>query len=150
MRKVIVSDYVTLDGFFAGPQGERDWFVWDEEMANDSKDLLMLIDTILFGRVTNALMADYWTTARPPAEDPDIRSGSILSALAQQDLIDDYLLFADPVVLEDGKPLFNGIMNRLDLKLLEARTFSCGSFSSAVSRFPGYELRRGETTWQLQ
>ena len=175
MRKIIVSNYVTLDGFFAGPKGEIDWFVWDEEMANYSKGLLTSMDTILFGRVTYELMAGYWPTASPPAEDPVIidamnslpkfvfsktlekvdwknstlvkgniadevavlkqkpgkdiviyGSGSIISALAQEGLIDDYLLFVNPVVLGDGKPLFNGIMNRLDLKLLGTRTFQCG------------------------
>jgi dihydrofolate reductase len=72
MRKIIVSNYVTLDGFFAGSQGEIDWFVWDEEMAGYSKDLLTSMDTILFGRVTYELMAGYWPTASPPAEDPVI------------------------------------------------------------------------------
>jgi dihydrofolate reductase len=65
MRKVIVSNYVTLDGFFAGPDGEIDWFVWDEETAKYSKDLLNSIDTILFGRVTYELMASYWPIASP-------------------------------------------------------------------------------------
>jgi dihydrofolate reductase len=72
MRKIIVSNYVTLDGFFAGPNGEIDWFVWDEETAEYSKGLLSSIDTILFGRVTYELMAGYWPTASPPAEDPVI------------------------------------------------------------------------------
>ena len=65
-------NYVTLDGFFAGPQGEIDWFVWDDETANYSKELITSIDTILFGRVTYELMAGYWPTASPPAEDPAI------------------------------------------------------------------------------
>ena len=68
MRKIIVSNYVTLDGFFAGPNGEIDWFIWDEEMAKYSKDILNTIDTILFGRVTYELMASYWPTAT--TEDP--------------------------------------------------------------------------------
>jgi dihydrofolate reductase len=68
MRKILVSNYVTLDGFFAGPNGEIDWFVWDEEMAKYSKDILNTIDTILFGRVTYELMASYWPTAT--TEDP--------------------------------------------------------------------------------
>ena len=63
MRKIIVSNYVTLDSFFAGPNGELDWFIWDEEMAKYSKDILNTIDTILFGRVTHELMASYWPTA---------------------------------------------------------------------------------------
>lgn len=72
MRKIIVSNYISLDGFFAGPDGEIDWFVWDEETAQYSKELLTAIDTILFGRVTYELMADYWPTASRQSEDPDI------------------------------------------------------------------------------
>jgi hypothetical protein len=33
MKKIIVSNYVTIDGFFAGPNGEIDQFFWDEETA---------------------------------------------------------------------------------------------------------------------
>jgi hypothetical protein len=40
MRKIIVSNYVSLDGLFAGPNGEYDCFVWDEETAEYSKELL--------------------------------------------------------------------------------------------------------------
>lgn len=58
MRKVIVSNYVTIDGFFAGPNGEIDWFVWDDEMAKFSIDQLKTVDTILLGRVTYQLFAD--------------------------------------------------------------------------------------------
>ncbi len=72
MRKIIVSNYVTLDGFFAGPGGEIDWFVWDDQTAQYSKDLLGSIDAILFGRVTYELMAGYWPAATAAAEDPII------------------------------------------------------------------------------
>ena len=70
MRKIIVSNYVSLDGFFAGPNGEIDWFVWDEETAKYSRGLAASIDTILFGRVTYELMAGYWPTIA--TEDPVI------------------------------------------------------------------------------
>jgi len=70
MRKIIVSNYVSLDGYFAGPNGEIDWFVWDEETAEYSKELAESIDTILFGRVTYELMASYWPTVT--TEDPMI------------------------------------------------------------------------------
>ena len=72
MRKIIVSEYVTLDGFFAGPKGEIDWFVWDEETAQYARDLANSIDAILFGRVTYELMANYWPTPAPAAEEPVI------------------------------------------------------------------------------
>jgi dihydrofolate reductase len=72
VRKIVVSNYVTLDGFFAGPNGEIEWFVWDEETAEYMKGRMSSIDTILFGRVTYELMAGYWPTATPPTEDPVI------------------------------------------------------------------------------
>lgn len=70
MRKIIVSNYLSLDGCFAGPNGEIDWFLWDDETAAYSKALLKSIDTLLFGRVTYELMASFWPTAT--TEDPVI------------------------------------------------------------------------------
>ena len=60
MRKVILSNLVTLDGFFAGPNGELDWHIVDEEFYQYADDLLSNVDALLFGRVTYQLMADYW------------------------------------------------------------------------------------------
>jgi dihydrofolate reductase len=60
MRKIILSNMVALDGFFAGPNGELDWHVVDDEYNEYAIDLLSKVDTILFGRVTYQLMADYW------------------------------------------------------------------------------------------
>lgn len=72
MRKVIVSNYVTIDGFFAGPNGELDWFIWDDEMAKFSTDQLKTMGTILLGRVTYQLFADYWPTPSAYKENPII------------------------------------------------------------------------------
>jgi dihydrofolate reductase len=63
MRKVILSNAVTLDGFFAGPNGELDWHIVDEELHQYAIDLLSNVDALLFGRVTYQLMADYWPAA---------------------------------------------------------------------------------------
>jgi len=65
MRKVIVSNLVSLDGFFEGPNG--DWFVVDEEFFEYARNLLRTVDTILFGRATYQQMAGYWPSA--PAEE---------------------------------------------------------------------------------
>ena len=54
---------VTLDGFFEGPNKELDWHIVDEEVKEYAKDLLNNVDTLLFGRVTYQLMADYWPAA---------------------------------------------------------------------------------------
>jgi dihydrofolate reductase len=63
MRKVILSNMVTLDGFFEGPNKELDWHIVDEEFNQYANDLLSNVDALLFGRVTYQLMADYWPAA---------------------------------------------------------------------------------------
>jgi len=63
MRKVILSNMVTLDGFFEGPNKELDWHIVDEEIKQYANDLLSNVDALLFGRVTYQLMADYWPAA---------------------------------------------------------------------------------------
>jgi dihydrofolate reductase len=72
MREVIVSNLVSLDGFIAGPQGELDWFVVDQEFDAYARELFAGVDTLLFGRVTYDLMASFWPTPAADAEDPFI------------------------------------------------------------------------------
>ncbi len=68
MRKIIAQEMVSLDGFFAGPNGEIDWFVWDDALRDLSLSMLGRVDTLLFGRVTYEMMVSYWPTAT--TEDP--------------------------------------------------------------------------------
>ena len=175
MRKIIVSNYVSLDGFFAGPNGEIDWFLWNEETTQYSIELLNSIDTILFGRVTFELMAGYWPTPASAEENPIITnamnnlpktvfsktltkadwnntrlvreidkeeilklkresgrdiviygSGSIVSAFTKLNLIDDYRIFVNPVIIGNGKPLFKDLKERINLKLLDTMAFGNG------------------------
>ena len=176
MREIIVSNYVSLDGFFAGPNGEIDWFMWDEETAEYSKGLAASIDTILFGRVTYELMASYWPTSAAIIDDPIIAdlmnglpkivfsrtlqkaewnntrlvkdhiaeeitrlkgqpgkdlaifgSANLLSSLIQMDLVDEHRIIVNPIVLGKGTPLFQGIIERLELKLLKTKVFASGN-----------------------
>jgi dihydrofolate reductase len=70
MRRLIVSNLVSLDGFFEGLNKELDWHVVDEEFFAYAKDMLRDADTLLFGAATYELMAAYWPTA-PPDEIAD-------------------------------------------------------------------------------
>ncbi len=70
MRKVFVSNLVTVDGFFAGPNGEIDWHNVDAEFNDYAISMLNSIDTMLFGRVTYDMMAGYWPTAAVLKDDP--------------------------------------------------------------------------------
>lgn len=72
MRKIIVSNMMTLDGFFAGTNGEIDWFVTDEEFFKDTSGLFERVDTMLFGRVTYEGMLNFWTTSDALAADAAI------------------------------------------------------------------------------
>src|SRR5450432_241052 len=68
MRKIIVSNLISLDGFFEGPNKELDWFVVEEEFFDFARNQLFEVDTILFGRITYEMMAGYWpgTTDNDP------------------------------------------------------------------------------------
>lgn len=65
MAKLIVFNHVTLDGYFAGLNGDISWFrddVRDAEFNEFAIENINLAGTLLFGRVTYELMASYWQT----------------------------------------------------------------------------------------
>ncbi len=53
-------------------------------------------------------------------------SASIVQALTNLGLIDEYQLLVHPVVLGGGKPLFQNIHDRVNLKLVETKQFPSG------------------------
>ena len=53
-------------------------------------------------------------------------SGSIVSQLAPESLIDEYQVLVNPVVLGKGRTMFDGLKERLNLKLTKTRTFGNG------------------------
>ena len=56
-------------------------------------------------------------------------SPSLIVALSQLDLIDEYQLGVQPIVLGSGLPLFKNVKDRINLKLLKTKTFSSGSIT---------------------
>jgi dihydrofolate reductase len=53
-------------------------------------------------------------------------SPSAVHSLMSENLIDDYWLFINPILLGQGIPLFKGIKNKTNLKLLETIPFAAG------------------------
>lgn len=53
-------------------------------------------------------------------------SGSIISQLALEHVIDEYQMIVDPVALGKGRTMFDGITEPLNLKLTKTRTFGNG------------------------
>lgn len=179
MRRLVVFNQVSLDGYFADINGDIGWAhkdagdaEWDDFVAeNASGDGLLL-----FGRVTYEIMASYWPTPQALQNDPivarginsmpkivfsrtlgkvswnnttlvkgeittEVRklkkesrndmailgSGSIVSQLAPHGLIDEYQLVVNPVILGKGKTMFEGVREKLALKLTRTRTFGNGN-----------------------
>lgn len=64
MRKLIMWNLISLDGYF---EGNKSWdlsfhnSVWGEELERLSIEQLNQADCLIFGRVTYEGMADYWT-----------------------------------------------------------------------------------------
>jgi dihydrofolate reductase len=175
MRKVIVSNMVSLDGYFDGPNGELDWHVVNNEFIEYAEDMLNSVDCILFGRRTYQMMAAYWTMPEVKLNDPVIAgkmnsltkivfsksldsvewensslvkdniketvlklkqqpgkdivilgSGSIVSALTQMNLIDEYRVIINPVILGAGKLQFTGSLDKKILNLTDVKRFNSG------------------------
>jgi dihydrofolate reductase len=178
MRKLIVFNSVTVDGYYTGGNGDMSWAHAGEEDAewnafvagNASGD-----GELLFGRPTYELMASYWptpmaiksnpivaegmnrmpkvvfsrtldtvswnntrlvksdiaATVRKLKEEPGeglaiLGSGSIVSQLVPEGLIDEYQIVVTPIVLGKGRTMFDGIGKNLNLKLMKSRTFANG------------------------
>ena len=47
-------------------------------------------------------------------------------SLLNEGLIDEFWLFVNPIILEQGMPLFKDITGTTKLKLVESKTFACG------------------------
>jgi dihydrofolate reductase len=173
MRKVIYKMSVSLDGFIAGPDGEIDWSVPDEELFRFHTQQMLEIGTHLCGRRLYEEML-YWETVEenPSASELElefariwkaipkivfsktlekaegnymlVRDGvaeevaelkerrgkdvavggaGLASALTKLGLIDEYRLFVSPVVLGGGTPYFPALDEKINLELLETRTF---------------------------
>jgi dihydrofolate reductase len=179
MPKVSVFNSVTLDGYFAGANGDIGWAhknAGDAEFNEFVAENAKTGGRLLFGRITYELMARYWPTPEATENDPVVAdrmnslekvvfsrtltrvswnntklvksdlaaevqrmkeapgedmailgSGSIVSQLTQAGLIDEYQLVVNPVVLGKGRTMFEGIQEKLNLKLTRNRIFRNGS-----------------------
>jgi dihydrofolate reductase len=62
---------------------------------------------------------------RQPGKDLAVGGAGLASTLITLGLVDEYRLFVSPVVLGGGTPYFPALEERVNLELLETRTFGC-------------------------
>jgi dihydrofolate reductase len=175
MRKLTMFNFVTLNGFFKGPNGDLSWHKQNEP-GDDEKEYSINAaqsqHVLVFGRITYQMMAWYWPSPDAAMQNPEMArnmnssekivfsntlekadwnnttlikgdliaaikklkqqpgndltilgSGSIVSQLSDARLIDHYEIMLDPVAIGSGTPIFNGIKNPLELKLIKSKTF---------------------------
>jgi dihydrofolate reductase len=177
MRKLVVFNMVSLDGFFVDGKGDMSWARKnDAEWSAFANENASGNGVLVFGRITYGLMAGYWPTPMALQNSPVVAkgmndmpkivfsrtldnaswsntklvkgdlaaemrklknepganlvilgSGSIVSQLAQQNLIDEYQIALSPIVLGDGRTMFEGVTEKLHLKLTKSRTFGNGT-----------------------
>jgi dihydrofolate reductase len=177
MRKLIVSEFVTLDGVMEAPGGEpthphTGWvgdFIGEEQLAFKQQEVLDA-GVQLIGRVTYESFAGAWPqregefaermnsmpkyvvtktldelewnnsvpvrgdvateVAKLKQEDggPILVAGSrtLVHALIENDLVEEYRLMVFPVVLGSGKRLFPESPDKVRLQLLDTQTFETG------------------------
>lgn len=178
MRKLTMFNFITLNGFFKGANGDISWHKQTEpgddekEYANNASQQQHVL---VFGRVTYQMMAWYWPSANAAKQSPAMAknmnssekivfsntlekadwnnttlikgdlieeikklkqepgndltilgSGSLVAQLSDARLIDHYEIMVDPVAISAGTPIFDGIKNPLELKLVNAKTFKSG------------------------
>jgi len=73
MGKISVFNHVSIDGFFAGPKGEIDWFKdiqKDPAYSKYSHQMSQAKSTLLFGRTTYEMMKSFWPTEMARKMDP--------------------------------------------------------------------------------
>ncbi len=74
LRKIYMFNRISVDGYFAGPDGSIDWFIPDPDV-DQALHKLMDIDSAIFGRITYQLFESFWpNVARDPNADPGSRT----------------------------------------------------------------------------
>ena len=72
----------------------------------------------------------------PNGGDKNILVGSpgLIVTCMKLNLIDEYQLSVQPIVLGSGLPLFKNVRDRVNLKLLKTKTFGCGAITLYYER----------------
>ncbi|MBN8853786.1 MAG: dihydrofolate reductase [Sphingobacteriales bacterium 50-39] len=75
MRKLVVFNFLTLNGYFEGPGGDTSWHRHGEEEGKFASESMGQGGILLFGRTTYELMVSYWPTPMAMQQAPEVAKG---------------------------------------------------------------------------
>lgn len=75
MRKLTAYNFLTINGFFKGPNEDTSWHKHGEEEAKYSEKALKQDNILLFGRKTYEMMASFWPTPQAKELFPKVAEG---------------------------------------------------------------------------
>jgi dihydrofolate reductase len=124
--------YEMMAGYWPTPQAAKNSPIVAERMNSLPKVVFSRTLAEASWNNTRLVKTDMVSAVRKMKQEPGkdmviFGSGSIVSQLARENLIDEYQIVAHPVVLGKGRTMFDGIKERLTLKLGKTRTFSNGN-----------------------
>jgi dihydrofolate reductase len=189
MPRVIVQEFVSIDGFASGLKGSVDFIPasmrGDRRFGREQTKLMDSIGVMLLGRVTYAMFAGYWPSTSDNDEQPFadkfnalpkivfsstlqhapwgrwpeatiVRTNpaqevarlkehagkdlfvsgslSIAQSLISAQLVDEYRLVACPIVLGEGRRLFDNVGRAIRLELGDAHSLDRGAVSLTYRR----------------
>ena len=132
---VLVFGRVTYDlmkSFWPTPKAAAAFPVVAERMNNLQKIVFSkTLDKPSWNNTTlihDDIVAAVQTLKQQPGDDMVIfGSASIISQLAQHNLIDEYQIVVHPIILGHGKTMFEGVVDAVRMKLTSSRTFNNGN-----------------------
>jgi len=76
MRKIIVTEFYTLDGLMSDPEDKMEWVLgtFNQEMGKYEDEIYDSADTLVLGRVTYKIFEGYWPHA---VDDPNTPPGEV-------------------------------------------------------------------------
>jgi dihydrofolate reductase len=122
--------YDLMASYWPTPLAARNYPVVAERMNNLPKVVFSRTMEKAAWNNTNLLKGDIAAEVRKMKKGEDMAilgSGSIVSQLAQEGLVDEFQIVVNPVVLGKGKTMFDGVNKRLNLKLTSTRAFGNGN-----------------------
>jgi dihydrofolate reductase len=75
MARLSVFNFMTLNGFYAGPNGDISWHRHGGEENAYAEEGAQSESTLIFGRITYQMMASYWPTPMAARDNPGVAEG---------------------------------------------------------------------------